>query len=352
MLYDLNIAWSPTTSASDLERTLRFSASLGYDVVALNHTIAPPIPPQITNPLPEFPSSSSSSSTSTSTPDDNNNNKKKKDGTSALPTVLRRATLLFSDPSQQHRIPQLASAYDLLALRPQTEKAFQAACLNVAEAPLISLDLTSRFPFHFRPKPCMAAVSRGVRFEVCYSQVLASGPAGQQADARARATFIGNVAQLVRATRGRGIVLSSEARGVLGLRAPADVVNLLHVWGLPRDRAAEGLGSAPRGVVVNEGIRRTGFRGVVDIVGVAEREGLQRQQQRKTTGGNKVGKKRKNDGGGEDGEAGAAATTDTNSPAAAVGDQQQPQMSRRQAKKLKAALRRKQTDGGEAEEQT
>ncbi|KAI5927262.1 RNase P subunit p30-domain-containing protein [Camillea tinctor] len=311
MLYDLNIAWSPTTSPDELLRTLRFSASLGYDVVALNHTISPPIPPQISNPIPEFPSSPSSP---------------------PLPTILRRATLLFSDPTQQHRIPQLASTYDLLALRPQTEKAFQAACLNIQEASLISLDLSARLPFYFRPKPCMAAVHRGVRFEICYAAVLS--PA---ADARARATFIGNVAQLVRATRGRGLVLSSEARGVLGLRAPADVVNLVHVWGVPRERAVEGLGAAARGVVVNEGMRRTGFRGVIDVVGVAGRGGEGRR-------------KRKN--GGEDGEnEGGAGANSIVTAAGVEGEQQQPPLSKRQAKKLKAALRKKHVSGDDEQKQ-
>ncbi|KAI0601447.1 RNase P subunit p30-domain-containing protein [Biscogniauxia sp. FL1348] len=365
MLYDLNIAWSPTTSADDLTRTLRFSASLGYDVVALNHTISPPIPPQITNPIPEFSSSSSSSSSSPST--NASKNGSKQNNSPPLPTVLRRATLLFSDPSQQHRIPQLAAAYDILALRPQTEKAFQAACLNVLEASLISLDLASRLPFYFRPKPCMAAVNRGVRFEVCYSQVLASPSSSSSAasppDARARATFIGNVAQLVRATRGRGIVLSSEARGVLGLRAPADVVNLLHVWGLPRERAAEALGPAPRGVVVNEGIRRSGFRGVVDIVGVAVREGQQQPPpKRKGDVGTSLAtgaKKRKNGGDGENAEA-EGTGTGTNTPTTAAGvaavegdDQQQQQLplSKRQAKKLKAALRKKHVSGDDEQKQ-
>ena len=46
MLYDLNIAWSPSTPASTLENTLRFAKNLGYDVVALNHLISNSIPTQ------------------------------------------------------------------------------------------------------------------------------------------------------------------------------------------------------------------------------------------------------------------------------------------------------------------
>jgi len=41
---------------------------------------------------------------------------------------------------------------------------------------------------------------------------------------------------------------------------------LLKVWGLGTERGMEGLGVNPRGVVINEGIRRSSFRGVVDVV--------------------------------------------------------------------------------------
>ncbi|KAI1414918.1 PHP domain-like protein [Hypoxylon sp. FL1857] len=340
MLYDLNIAWSPSTSATDLERTLRFSAQLGYNVVALNHTLDAPLPSNISNPLPKFPSSSSSSSSSPSSTSTTQN----EDRNHRIPTVLRRLTINLSDPAQNPQLPKAAQAYDILALRPQTEKAFQAACLTVSatEIALISLDMTSRLPFYLRPKPCMAAVNRGLRFEICYGRAVAPG-----ADARARANFIGNVAQLVRATRGRGLVVSSGAEGVgagaggggggaLALRAPADVVNLLAMWGLSTDRGMEALGTNPRGVVVNEGIKRTGFRGVVNIVQVAERsEEEKRELERGEAKGKeaaKDSKKRKNGEGEAAGQGGAGA---------AGGDQP---MSKRQAKKMKAALRKKETE--------
>ncbi|KAG5929943.1 hypothetical protein E4U53_002337 [Claviceps sorghi] len=93
------------------------------------------------------------------------------------------------------------------------------------------------------------------------------------ADGRGRANFISNATSLFRATRGRGILLSSEAKNALALRGPADVVNLLSVWGLARERGMDGLRSVPRSVVVNEGIKRNGFRGVVNVVQVATRDG-------------------------------------------------------------------------------
>ena len=352
MLYDLNIAWSPQSNPAELERTLRFSASLGYDVVALNHTIGGQIPANnVTNPLPKFDSPANSSS-STPRP--------------KFPTVLRRATVVLTEPAQHHRLPQLASAYDILAVRPQTDDAFSAACQSLNDISIISLDLTVRQPFTFRPKPCMFAVSRGVRFEVCYSQVLQGpapahilGPKGARdggsnyvagADARTRAAFIGNVSSLIRATRGRGIIISSEARSVLGLRGPADVTNLLHVWGLPADRVKEGLSVLARGVVVNEGLKRSGFRGVIDIINVADPiqtdveigEGDSEKPEiatRNTQGNNgekhknqESSKKRKNGDGVE-------------RPGTRGNGEGQP-MSKRQEKRLKAAMRQKNAEAG------
>ncbi|KAK5630473.1 hypothetical protein RRF57_006188 [Xylaria bambusicola] len=352
MLYDLNIAWSPHTKPAELERTLRFSASLGYDVVAVNHTIGGQIPANLTkDTLPSFelPVSSSPSKPK-------------------LPTVLRRATVVLTEPAQHHRLPQLASAYDILAVRPQTDDAFSAACQSLNDISIISLDMTVRQPFTFRPKPCMFAVSRGIRFEVCYSQVLQGpvpahvlGPKGNKdwnsgysggADARARAAFIGNVSSLIRATRGRGIVISSEAQSVLGLRGPADVMNLLHVWGLPADRAKEGLSVLPRSVVVNEGLKRSGFRGVIDIISSADpvqgdvemaeavngkaeiATGNPQGNRGKKSKNQESNKKRKNDD---------AETLD------AGGDGEGQPISKRQEKRLRAAMRKKQIDAGTAD---
>ncbi|KAJ6783773.1 hypothetical protein PWT90_07678 [Aphanocladium album] len=295
MLYDLNIAWSPATTQEKLLQTLTAASSLGYSTVALNHSLELPVQATPTSPFPTLPTSSSTK----------------------LPHVLHRATFPLTDPSApNYRLPALASVYDMLAVRPTTAEAFQNACLTL-DVPIISLDMTQHYSFHFRPKPCMAAVSRGVRFEVCYAQLL-------NADARGRTTFIANVTSLFRATRGRGILLSSEARSALGLRGPADVVNLLGVWGLPGDKGMEGLRSLPRSVVVNEGIKRNGFRGIVDIVRTADEP---------AKGGAE-------DSGQDTGTDGGASTPGGNKQKRKPGQQEAgQQLSKRQAKKMRLANR-------------
>ena len=210
---------------------------MGYNVIALNHIIADKLPSESANPIPRplpFP-------------------------TPASLTILRRCTLHISDPSQNARLNSLGALYDILALRPTTEKALAQACQSL-ECDLISLDLTTRFPFYFKHKTLSQALQRGIKFEICYAPgVLAN-------DSQARRNLISNATQLIRATRGRGLVVGSEAKRALALRAPFDVINLACVWGLGQERGAEAVGQEARSAVVQAGMKRTGYRGVVDVV--------------------------------------------------------------------------------------
>lgn len=174
-------------------------------------------------------------------------------------TLLTRLTLVVADPSQSPRLANLASAYSLIAVRPTNEKALLSACNNL-DCDIISLDLSVRLLFHFKFKTVASAIARGVRFEICYSPgITGSGP-------EARRNLIANATALIRATRGRGIIISSEAKRALGVRAPWDVVNLACVWGLPQDRAKEAICEEARKVVALSKVKRTSFRGVVDVV--------------------------------------------------------------------------------------
>lgn len=112
----------------------------------------------------------------------------------------------------------------------------------------------------------MTAIHRGIRFEICYAQGI------REASGEKRRTFIGNAMAIVRATRGRGLIVSSEARTVLSVRSPADVGNLLNIWGVDNERAKEAITTTPRIVVANEAIKRRGYRGIIDVVEGGERE--------------------------------------------------------------------------------
>ncbi|KAL4913836.1 RNase P subunit p30-domain-containing protein [Aspergillus aurantiobrunneus] len=232
MFYDLNVPYSP--GDPEVSATLSFLAELGYTTVALSHSITGKLPPNPTPPT--LPS----------------------DVPKGL-SLLTRLNLPLSDPAQNQRLTSIAQAYDLVALRPTNEKALLNACTN-AECDVISLDLSVRHPYHFKFKMLSAAIARGIRFEICY------GPGVTGSGLEARRNLIGNAMALIRATRGRGIIVSSEARKALGVRAPFDVINLACVWGLSQELGKEAICAEPRKVTALARLKRTSWRGIIDVV--------------------------------------------------------------------------------------
>ncbi|OGM40916.1 putative ribonuclease P complex subunit Pop2 [Aspergillus bombycis] len=237
MFYDLNVPYGPDDP--EISPTLSFLAELGYTTIALSQTLngklpsnptSPPVPTNVPKGL----------------------------------TLLSRVNLPLSDPTQNQRLTSLTQAYDLVAIRPANEKALLNACTNL-ECDVISLDLSVRQPYHFKFKMLSAAIARGIRFEICY------GPGVTGSGADARRNLIGNAMSLIRATRGRGIIISSEARKALGVRAPWDVINLACVWGLSQERGKEAICEEARKTVALAKLKRTSWRGIIDVIDGGEK---------------------------------------------------------------------------------
>ncbi|KAK4565467.1 RNA-binding RNA processing protein rpp1 [Recurvomyces mirabilis] len=235
MFYDLNIPY--VANDAHLPRTLAFLSELGYGVVALNHGIVGKLPAQIScaipNPLPQ------------------------KDIPAKL-EIRRRVTLTLTESYQNARLAELAKAYDILAVRPTDERTLQLACSSL-DCDIISLDLSQRLGYYFKFKMLSEAIKSGKRFEICYSQ-------GLMGDSSVRRNLISNATQLIRASRGRGLIISSEAKAAVGCRGPWDTVNLATVWGLSQERGFEAVSKEARSVVVTAQLKRTGYRGVIDVV--------------------------------------------------------------------------------------
>ncbi|WEW58438.1 RNA-binding RNA processing protein rpp1 [Emydomyces testavorans] len=261
MFYDLNVPYTPNDA--NIHNILHFLADLGYSTVALSQSISTKLPPNQSPP--DLP---------TNVP-------------RAL-TLLTRLNLTVSDPSQTPRLTTLIQSYSLLAIRPTNEKSLTHACTNL-DCDIISLDLSVRLPFHFKFKTLSAAISRGVRFEICY------GPGVTGSGLESRRNLIGNAIALVRATRGRGIIISSEAKQALGVRAPWDVINLACLWGLTQEAAKDALCDEARKVVALAGMKRTSWRGTVDVVfgGVVTGDKVARSERKSEVSRSGSGVKRK-----------------------------------------------------------
>ncbi|EWC45218.1 hypothetical protein DRE_05945 [Drechslerella stenobrocha 248] len=255
MFYDLNIPWT-SKDDPELSRTIVFLAELGYNVIALNQTIAGKITSKaanIANVIPEAPF-----------PDQ--------------PGLrfLRRATVILDDPSQNYGLASLSNNFDIVAVRPTDEKLLLQACTNL-ECDLISLDLSIRYPFHFKYKVLGQAISRGIRFEITYAASIN--------DSNARRNLLSNAAALIRATKGKGVIVSSEARAAAQCRAPFDVINLATLWGLNQEKGNAAIVNGPRAVMLQAKMKRQSFRGVIDVVdgGGAPRPKRDAQQQSTAT---------------------------------------------------------------------
>lgn len=125
--------------------------------------------------------------------------------------------------------------YDLLAVMPLTENGFQHACITMSElkpfsVDIITLDLAAapRLPFHLKRSTVGAALANGVVFEITYGSATdakACTTSNQDLAASRRNLFSG-AREILRVTNGKGVIISSAAMDVLGLRAPYDVLNM------------------------------------------------------------------------------------------------------------------------------
>lgn len=236
---------------------------MGYTTVALSQTVTGKLPANIAPP--KFPTNPPKSL-----------------------TLLTRLNIVLSDPAQNSRLTTLTQLYSIIALRPTNEKALLNACTSL-DCDIISIDLSARQPYHFKMKTVAAAIARGIRFEICYSP----GLTGSGLDARRN--LIANAMALIRATRGRGIIISSEAKRALGVRAPMDVVNLACVWGLSQERGKEAVCEEARKVVALAKLKRTSWRGVVDVIDGGESSNQDKEKDKPGSNGDNLKRKTPSD---------------------------------------------------------
>jgi hypothetical protein len=81
-------------------------------------------------------------------------------------------------------------------------------------------------------------------------------------DTAARHNIISNAAGLIRATRGRGLLISSEAWGTADLRGPFDVINLATFWGMNQEFGMDD----GKKVLLHSEVRQLTYIGAVQII--------------------------------------------------------------------------------------
>lgn len=126
------------------------------------------------------------------------------------------------------------SAYDIIALTPTTIGTLSLAALTHSQpspltAHVISLPLTlPRLPFHLKHTLVRTAIKNGVVFEINYAGAFGSdseGTIGESAASMKR-NWWASAREVVRVTKGRGIIVSGGVLAEADLRGPKDISNL------------------------------------------------------------------------------------------------------------------------------
>ncbi|KAI0319990.1 RNase P subunit p30-domain-containing protein [Amylostereum chailletii] len=182
---------------------------------------------------------------------------------------LKRLTIVLDEDSEKgfgliNANAALFAPYDILALLPTTEASFAYASLtHTAPSPLcahiLALPLTlPRLPFRMKHTVVRTALRNGAVFEINYAGALG---ADEGADAggggAAKRNWWAAATEVVRVTKGKGVVLSSGAAAEAELRAPRDVGNLTTFAGLAANLAHDAATATPRSLVLRAQTRKT-----------------------------------------------------------------------------------------------
>ncbi|EGW34987.1 uncharacterized protein SPAPADRAFT_131716 [Spathaspora passalidarum NRRL Y-27907] len=181
--------------------------------------------------------------------------------------LFTRLTLIVNDSSKIQHLTKLQNHFDLIAIQPLTEKALQLTITNL-DVDLISLNLSSRLPFFLKHKIIGSAIDKGIKFEICYNWLIsgAIGYDGTHANVQLiKKNFFNNVLQLIRASRSRGLVISSGATQPLQLRNSNDILTILKTLGLDRSRAKACMTVNPERVLVNGRLRIKSYKQTISV---------------------------------------------------------------------------------------
>lgn len=137
------------------------------------------------------------------------------------PNIVSRLTILMSDAILQTPFPgrfrSSVSSYDLLSVQPSSEKQFRSACSDL-DVDIISLDISKPLSFKIRATQVNLAISRGICFEIRYSQAVERH--------EALGNIVAGAKSLLKACKGRNLIVSSGTGNPFHARPPQDVENL------------------------------------------------------------------------------------------------------------------------------
>ncbi|KAJ7508398.1 PHP domain-like protein [Mycena galericulata] len=248
-----DVAFSPAQIGA-IEARLDLLVHLGYTVIALNQTVQTAVVPKAhVNILDALLAQL-----------------KPRPGV----VLLKRLTIVLDHDSEKGFGLTPANAalfkpYDLIALVPTTQPAFSLACLTHSQpstltAHIISLPLTLRLDFRMKHTLIRTALKNGAVFEINYVGALGGDndavlveAGAAESGTFAKRNWWATAKEVVRVTKGKGLIVSGGVVTEADLRAPKDVSNLITLLGLPQEVSHSASTKIPKSLVLRAQTRQT-----------------------------------------------------------------------------------------------
>ncbi|KAG1903794.1 PHP domain-like protein [Suillus fuscotomentosus] len=193
---------------------------------------------------------------------------------------LKRLTIVLDNDSEKgfgltNANASLVEPYDVIALLPTTPATFSLACLTHSlpsplTAHIVALPLTlPRLPFQLKHTLVRTAIKNGAVFEINYA-----GAIGGESDASLSTFGVSDTGasgkrnwwaaarEVVRVTKGKGIIVSGGVASEADYRGPKDIANLLTLLDLAQNLAHDASVAAPKSLILRAQARKT-YRAVL-----------------------------------------------------------------------------------------
>jgi ribonuclease P/MRP protein subunit RPP1 len=256
MLCDLNIIYPVSdfnetitpSQLNDIKNTINVAEQLGYTHIAINFK----------------PNTTTSNSNKNKLPNDLNLinpinlGQDFKEYENRI-KIFTRITIKVDDPSQCQNISKFQQIFDIIAVEPITEKSFQSTISNL-DVDIISFNLQERLPCYMKHKALGSAIEKGMFFEIKYTDFLNN---------KNRPQSISNAKQIIRASRNRGMIISSGCTidKPYQLRNSNNVIPILKMLGIDSNRCNQMFKDWSLKVLLNGRLRIKSYKQTICING-------------------------------------------------------------------------------------
>lgn len=147
--------------------------------------------------------------------------------------VMTRVTICLEDQNIVYKLLQNQSLkrYDLLAVQPANDKILNQVCGGSLECDILTFNYADRLPVDLKRANLTLPRSRGVCFEINYTDAFTSQSG--------RMNTISSAQLVMEKTKGKNVLISSGARTDISLRGPYDVANMGLLFGMKEIQGRE-----------------------------------------------------------------------------------------------------------------